>query len=270
MQSKRALRIPRVLCHELPKPQKPIPVDSEEAAHLHQVLRLRDGSPVIAMDGRGKAIAARYFIRDRKPWLEATESVPSEQRSAHEEHGKLVLEVAVIKGDAMSWVIEKAVEMGAHRLVPVVSAHAVVQVDKKGGEHFVERWQRIADQALKQCERLHRMQVDAPVTLDELLRRPLSPNAQRLVALEPKARHGMPRPARPMSAALFRSDKTPHILIGPEGGWSQQELELFAAEARASKLESVDLGPLVLRAETAAVFTLGCALSASLEERLGN
>ena len=262
MQSKRSLRIPRILCPQLPVPQKPVAVDTEEAAHLRQVLRLQDGSPVIAMDGRGRAVAGEYFIQEKKAYIRTTHAAPTEVRDEHEEQGALVLEVAVIKGDAMSWVIEKAVELGARRVVPVLADHAVVQVDKKGAEHFVERWQRIADQALKQCERLNRISIEAPIPLGELLKRPIPGGAIRGVAIEPRGNEG--GPALRLSESFFRGSGEKHVLIGPEGGWSAHELELFGVEARGGRLHALDLGPLILRAETAAIFTLGCALSARL------
>jgi 16S rRNA (uracil1498-N3)-methyltransferase len=264
MQSKRSIRIPRVLCRELPTPQRPVAVEAEEAAHLKQVLRLSDGSPVIALDGRGRAIPGQYTILDKKPFIRTAEKAPSETRTPADEQGSLVLEVSVIKGDAMSWVIEKAVELGARRVIPVLSDHAVVQVDKKGSEHFVERWQRIADQALKQCERLNRLIVEAPLSVEELLRRPLPTGAVRAVAVEPKAREDWPVAAESLSGGFFRGADDKHVLIGPEGGWSAHELDLFRIEAREKRLRAADLGPLVLRAETAAVFTLSCALSARL------
>ena len=268
MQSKRSLRIPRILCPQLPVPQKPVPVDAEEAAHLRQVLRLQDGAPVIAMDGRGRAVSGEYFIQEKKPFIRTTHAQPTEVREANEEQGPLVLEVAVIKGDAMSWVIEKAVEMGARRVVPVLSDHAVVQVDKKGAEHFVERWQRIADQALKQCERLNRLVVEAPIALGELLKKPLASGAIRGVAIEPRAREDWP--AHALSESFFREGGQKHVLIGPEGGWSAHELELFRVDSRAGSLRALDLGPLVLRAETAALFALGCALSSRVAAAIGD
>jgi 16S rRNA (uracil1498-N3)-methyltransferase len=264
MQSKRSLRIPRVLCHELPSLQKPVAVDAEEAAHLKQVLRLSDGSPVIALDGRGHAIPGQYFLQDKKPFIRTSEKVASESRAPKDEQGSLVLEVSVIKGDAMSWVIEKAVELGARRVVPVISDHAVVQVDKKGTEHFIERWQRIADQALKQCERLNRLIVEAPRSTEELLRMPLSAGAIRAVAVEPKAHEDWGVAVEPLSSRFFRGNEDRNVLIGPEGGWSAHEIDLFRIEAREKRLRAADLGPLVLRAETAALFTLSCALSSRL------
>lgn len=266
MQSRRSPRVPRVLCNELPSPQRPTLVEAEEAAHLHQVLRLKDGAPVIALDGRGRSLFGRYALRDKKIWIYADDHSVVESRLPSEEITPITLEVAVIKGDSMSWIIEKAVELGVQRLVPILCDYGVIQTERKGLQHFLERWQRIADQALKQCERLHRLVIDSPQALEDLFRQPLSANASRWVALEPKAQADWKGTVHKMSSDLFKSDLQSHCLIGPEGGWSGQELRIFEAESAQNRLEGLALGPLVLRAETAAVFVMSCALSSRLRD----
>ncbi|MEN9724365.1 MAG: hypothetical protein RJB38_2351 [Pseudomonadota bacterium] len=260
MSSKKALRIPRVLCTALPTPQKPTLIEPDEAAHLHQALRLKSGSPIIAIDGRGHAVPARYLVQDRKALAEVEPGASHESREQDQEGGNLVLEIAVLKGDAMSWLIEKCVELGVRRIVPLLTDHAVVQLDKKGLDHFVDRWQRIADQALKQCERLHRLQIDSPRTLDDLLRQALPSDQTRAVALEPKSRVGFESPAE-LTESLWKGTSESHVLIGPEGGWSSREIQLFLAENRAKKLRALHLGSLVLRAETAGLLVASCAVA---------
>lgn len=265
MQSKRLARVPRVLCSELPSLQRPVLLSEEEANHLHQVLRLKNGGAVIALNGRGQAISAEYSLRDKKPFIQISAPTPIESRSPDQELTPATLELAVIKGDSMSWVIEKAVELGVRKIVPVLSDYAVIQTEKKGLEHFLERWQRIADQALKQCERLHRLSIDPPSTLDELFRQSLPQGSKRLVAIEPKARTDDGHSIVRMSSTLFDQTSEVRCMIGPEGGWSNRELQLFQSERSQGRLQSVDLGNLVLRAETAALFTMSCALSSRLQ-----
>jgi RsmE family RNA methyltransferase len=77
--------------------------------------------------------------------------------------------MAVLKSQAMEWVIEKSVELGVEEVIPVLTAHTVVQIKNKGPELFQERWQKIADQALKQCGRLNQMVIHKPVTFDTIL-----------------------------------------------------------------------------------------------------
>jgi 16S rRNA (uracil1498-N3)-methyltransferase len=161
----------------------------------------------------------------------------------------------------MEWVVEKAVELGVTRLVPVLTAHTVVQMDRKGPEAFRERWQKIADQALKQCGRLESLEVELPIELERLLTTPLE--GMRLWCDE-QARDsaGIPSLLGWLKSTVMDSSRSMnlHILIGPEGGWSQNERELFHREGSA-RLAAVGLGPLVLRAETAAIAALSLAAS---------
>jgi 16S rRNA (uracil1498-N3)-methyltransferase len=250
MSSKKHSRIARVLCDSIPLRSHPSRVPEEEANHLHQVLRLKNGDSVIALDGKGAEITGELCYREKSLWIETSLEKPTRSTKPETETSPLVLEMAIIKGDAMSWVIEKAVELGVRRLVPVECDHGVVEIGKKGAQHFVERWQRIADQALKQCERLHRMTIEAPVSSREILGRkaPL-----RWVAIEPSAEF------QALPPLAFSSTLETHVLIGPEGGWSAQECEAFRAEIRLGTLKPASLGPLVLRAETAALFAMSVA-----------
>jgi 16S rRNA (uracil1498-N3)-methyltransferase len=159
----------------------------------------------------------------------------------------VILEMAVLKGDAMEWTVEKAVELGVRTFVPVLCAHAVVQVDRKGPSYYRERWQKIADQALKQCGRLERMEVREPVELEILL---TEKRALRLWADEgsrAESPHVFEALAKVSAADRLRGVA---ILIGPEGGWSVAERELLSR----SDCHSTSLGPWVYRAETAALF----------------
>ncbi|MFN7685923.1 MAG: RsmE family RNA methyltransferase [Oligoflexia bacterium] len=260
MTQRRSNRIPRVLCDALPQEKAPVMVSSEEAAHLQQVLRLREGDGVIALNGRGSEVSARIRHRDKALWLETDSTAPIQTRLFQAETTGLVLEMAILKGDAMSWVIEKAVELGVNKIVPVECDFGVVETSRKGSQHFVERWQRIADQALKQCERLHRLQVDPPLPLSQVLQQKV---ARRWVAVEPGAGF---QEAQPIEFE-YQPESLTHVLIGPEGGWSPAECTIFAAEIRMGNLLAATFGPLILRAETAAVFTMSQAMSHALATR---
>jgi 16S rRNA (uracil1498-N3)-methyltransferase len=261
----------RVLCQKLPEPHKPTPLPESEANHVTRVLRLRDGDLIEAMDGKGHAAVVTLRTRNGEPRLEFLDksqtspkiSSPSVSTSAGMQIVPAVLEVAILKGEAMEWVVEKAVELGISSLVPVITAHTVVQVDKKGPEAFRERWQKIADQALKQCGRLERMDVQTPVELESLLTK--TGTAPRLWCDEVERERAVPllkwlESRRPQmapgstSGADLQSSTGPflRILVGPEGGWSELERQLLIR----SGVQSISLGPLVLRAETAAIYTL--------------
>ena len=266
MSQRRSQRIPRVICSKLPAPQVPVQVDEEEAAHLQQALRVRPGDAVIAIDGKGSEIPGQVFIREKKLWIETQETKATRQIAPSIETTPLILEMAIIKGDAMSWVIEKAVELGVQKIIPIECDHGVVEVSKKGAEHFVERWQRIADQSLKQCERLNRLTIESPRSFGEALR---LTGSTRLIAVEPslELRNKDSKPPQTLPhalGALAPSSAPIHLMIGPEGGFSAAEADAMRAEIAMGKAIPVSLGPLVLRAETAAIFAMSVALGARI------
>jgi 16S rRNA (uracil1498-N3)-methyltransferase len=244
----------RVLCSSLPEPESPRRLLDSEAHHLLRVLRLKEGDRVEALDGSGRSVLARLRLKSGEAWLE----FDGGGRKASETRSPVVLELAVLKGDAMEWVIEKAAELGVTEIVPVLSKRTVVQVGKKGPELFQQRWQKIADQALKQCGRLERMEVRTPALLADLLSQKLSPDQPRWFLDEE---------ARETSASLLsqvQKGRTPgaHLLIGPEGGWDDEERALIS---KTPGVHGASLGPLVLRAETAALFAVSIVTAALRE-----
>lgn len=245
--------IKRLLCASLPRPGHPVLLSEEESEHAIRVLRLRDGDPVEILNGQGGAVKA--ILRYR--------GIPAQVEFAEETthaHGRiqipnLVLEMAILKGDAMEWVVEKAVELGVKSLTPIITDHTVVQLKQKGPETFQRRWQKIADQALKQCGRLDRMPIALPISLEELLAscpdelRLWFDEATRGEASEILEFFERQKPGQSISAA--------RLLIGPEGGWSHHERELLGRSS--DKIIPLSLGPWVLRAETAAVSAISLA-----------
>ncbi|MEK6579701.1 MAG: RsmE family RNA methyltransferase [Bdellovibrionota bacterium] len=240
----------RVLCSEMPRKGHPVLLVESEAQHLTRVLRLKDGDAVEAMDGKGHS--ARVILRTRggPPRVEFSTQESTEAQLKQEEEASVLpitLEMAMLKGEAMEWVIEKSVELGVDRLVPVLTAHTIIQFKNKGPEAFQERWQKISDQALKQCGRLRSMKVEAPIKLDELIMNS-PPGSLRLWCDERSVSEGS------HLSKWLRSWKKPgpiSLLVGPEGGWSDFEYEMITKSP--GQTEKVVLGPLVLRAETAAI-----------------
>ena len=234
----------RVLCTILPTSSRKTSLSESEAGHLIQVLRMRNDDLVEALDGSGHACVARLQIRGETVDLLWQEDVLA---SAANEVLPIHLELAILKGDAMEWTIEKAVELGARSVAPLMTAHTIVQVDRKGPEAFRDRWQKIADQALKQCGRLQSIEIQLPAALTEHLQKtPQSPASPRWIGMETERGK-----APPFLQALSRLTPPPsehRIIIGPEGGWSSIELELLRVSGN-----PVSFGPLVLRAETAAI-----------------
>ncbi len=237
----------KILCKILPRPSKPVKLPESEKTHALKVLRLGSGDIVQVLDGEGNTVFASLKFMGKEVYLEIQkECAPISDLQILD----ITVELAILKNDAMSWSIEKMVELGVKTLIPVLTDHCVVQIQKKGAEVFLERWQKIADQALKQCGRLKRMEILAPMRLEELFISPIALHAVRFWADEKCVERG----GLFIGNALEKmGDKTAfHTLIGPEGGWSQVEREMLSRQS----LERVNLGSLILRAETAAVYSV--------------
>jgi 16S rRNA (uracil1498-N3)-methyltransferase len=235
----------RVLIPTLPTHSAPVELPEDEAHHLIQVLRVRNGETIECLDGQGSKIKAIVDFQ-RKGKVIAT-ALGLKESSTALLSLPIQLEMSVIKGDAMEWTVEKAVELGVRTFVPVITAHSVVQLERKGPEAFQERWQKIADQSLKQCGRLDQMKVALPIALETLL---MEPAPVRLWLEETK------RATHPSIISALNEvggekiTRGVSILVGPEGGFSERE-RLFLSK---SGVASVSLGPWILRAETAALF----------------
>jgi 16S rRNA (uracil1498-N3)-methyltransferase len=244
----------RVLCPVLPVAGRSVELPESEAVHAVRVLRLRDGDQVEALDGQGKSALVTLRVRKETVRLEYAGESQILRTASAGELSPVTLEIAVLKGDAMEWVVEKAVELGVKTLIPLLTAHTVVQMKNKGPEVFQQRWQKIADQALKQCGRLEKLRIELPMSLEDLLsRHPAKAEEPRLWCDEA---------ARQSAAGLLNLNfKAVRLLIGPEGGWSESERELLLRTGGPGT-RPVSLGPLVLRAETAALFAVSVATAA--------
>jgi len=213
------------------------------AAHLVRVLRARNGQEFdIVADAvvrRGTVVS----ISDTRVEFELREEVRAESLAP-----PIHLLLAIFKFDRMEWAIEKATELGVSRIVPVVArrtdAHLASAATKR-----VERWNRITVQAAEQSRRAAVPVVAAPIKLREAVH---SPAALRIVLSESEIR-------TPLRTALadHESKGEKSLAIGPEGGWTEDELDLFQQEGWIP----ASLGPAVLRAETAAIAAIAIVLS---------
>lgn len=216
-------------------------LDGAALRHL-RVLRLGAGDEVTVLDGAGVELRLRLVEVGARS---AVGRVLATARPARESSLDLVLAPALVKGDRMSLVVEKATELGVRRIAPVHTARTVRdRVD-------VERLRRVARAAAEQSGRPQVPTVDAPRPLAELLAAPWP--GLRLLPWEDEG--GARLRDLPASADAVVA------VTGPEGGFTADEI----ARARAHGFATVTLGPRVLRAETAAV-----AVAALLQARFGD
>jgi 16S rRNA (uracil1498-N3)-methyltransferase len=224
-----------------------ITLGQEETRHLRDVLRLRAGDEARVFDGAGREFSCAIETISKKETIlrVAGEVTPAAPRSNLE----LTLAVALLKGEKFDLVVQKAVELGVSRLVPLITARCDVKL--KNSQDFAkrrERLERIALEACKQSGRADLMTVEDLSAHEKFIA--TAEGTRVLFAERNGGRFSALAPAARMTAA-----------IGPEGGWEDSEIEA----ARAAGWEIVTLGGRILRAETAAI-----AVAALLEHRFGD
>jgi len=201
----------------------------EALHHLVHVLRLGPGAPVEVFDGRGGAWEATFT---------GSELLLGAKREAARPEADVWIAFGLAKGEKADWVVQKATELGASRLVPWKAERSVVRLEGERGAERARRWQRIAADAARQCGRSDVPEVAPPAELGEALRAP--PGFARLA---------FDTTGAPLASAVGRAAAGFLAVIGPEGGMTDGELRA----CREAGCQVVSLGPRVLRAETAAI-----------------
>ncbi|HEX4948567.1 MAG TPA: 16S rRNA (uracil(1498)-N(3))-methyltransferase [Blastocatellia bacterium] len=208
-------------------------LDPEESHHLARVLRLLPGATVFAFDGNG----AEYECEITRVSKEATElNVIARLSNEVESSLHLILGQALIKGDKFDWVVQKATELGVTRIVPLVTEHSEFR-KAEGRELRLQRWRRVALEAMKQSGRRKLLEVSEAQSFQQFC--DAQTNGLRLIFSESGGR----------SLSETQRSNAVTLAIGPEGGWSEGELRL----AKAHGFLPIHLGNRILRTETAAV-----------------
>lgn len=224
-----------------------VALGAEQAHHLGAVLRLRTGADLVLFDGRGGEYPARLAALDRK----SAQALVLEHRQPRRESPLAVtLAQAVARGDRMDFAVAKAVELGVAAIQPLFTERGQVKLvgDRLDRKH--RHWQAVVRSAAEQAGREVLPTVHVPCRLDGWL---ANAGGERRLMLDPRATGG------PADGTTTPTSVT--LLIGPESGFSDQELDA----ARASGFEGVRLGPRILRTETA-----GPAALAALQTHWGD
>ena len=213
-----------------------IPLGPRELHHLKDVLRLVAGDEIEVFDenglrGWGKLVAAADGIEVEVEHIE----------SPVVKGCRLTIASAVPKGARADWMIEKLSEIGVQAFVPIISQRSVVEVR---GREKIERWKRIAAEAARQSGRAGIMRIDDPVQLEEAF------NAGDWYL-------SLQEDSVPISELTAKIPEDLKVLVGPEGGWSSEEVAEFARK----QARPVRLTTTVLRVETAAVVAAGIIAS---------
>lgn len=245
------MRLPRIFVAEPIVAAAEMELPAAASQHLLAVLRLRIGAPLVVFDGRGGEHPARLIAAGRgSARIEVGEHRPVERESAL----SVTLLQGLARGERMDLVVQKATELGVARVIPVAAARSVVQLAEARAGKRVAHWQAVAVAACEQCGRNRVPEITAPLPLVEACRSAAADPATLCWVLD--AEDGAPLAAHPPP----RGGRVA-LLIGPEGGLTDEELEIAALTG----FKRMRLGPRVLRTETA-----GPAALAALQTLAGD
>jgi 16S rRNA (uracil1498-N3)-methyltransferase len=228
-----------------------ISITGDLLIHIRNSLRTAVGETLWFGDGQGTRYRAKITdVSKQAVTGHILETVQEPLRRIP----RLILGQSLLKGEKMDWVIQKATELGVDELVPIESRHSVVQLKADRVGHQLIRWQRIVVEAAQQSEQWRVPSIAVPRSLPALL---TSREPNTLILMLAERQNGrylqtveLPKDA---SGSLL-------VLIGPEGGWSQEELQI----AGQAGVTPISLGQHILRSETAAIAAISI-----LQSRLG-
>jgi 16S rRNA (uracil1498-N3)-methyltransferase len=218
-----------------------------EAHHALRVLRVNFGEMVSVLDGIGNEFlcmvdnCARDAVTLSVSLKNFTPAPPC----------PVTLLVAVPKGKIIEDIIQKAVELGASRIVPLLTERVATHLDAEAAADKRDKWQLVAVEAIKQCGTLWLPAIETPTTIQQFLARPERFDFSLVGSLQTGCRH--PRECfQEFQAKNGRRPQSAAVWIGPEGDFTLEELQAI----QNSGAQPVTLGKLVLRVETAAVYCL--------------
>lgn len=224
-----------------------IALSERESHHAATVLRLQPKDRVVALDGQGaellchveeigkNRVTLRVYQRNHIAPLPC----------------RLTLLQAIPKGKTMETIVQKATELGAWRVVPLLADRSVIHIDKENTETKLEKWNWIAIDSIKQCGSAWVPHISEPQTPAHYLAHPEKSELTLIATLQPDAKH--PRVhLRDFTEESGRLPKSIAVWVGPEGDFTPAEINSI----RSAGALPITLGPLVLRSETAAFYCL--------------
>src|ERR1043166_6923192 len=229
-------------------------LSADETRHLRDVLRLRVSDEAYVFDGEGREFRGSVSNIDRSSSV--LRIIEQAQPLSPESSLNLTLAVALLKGEKFDVVVQKATELGASCVVPLITWRADVRIhNPEDAQKKQARWQRIALEATKQCGRAKLIKIEASISFAEFVARAASDNELCLMFSE--------RDGVPLANAIDAIERptSAKAIVGSEGGWTDEEIH----QASTAQWKIVTLGGRTLRAETAAI-----TVAALLQHRFGD
>ena len=222
-------------------------LDEEESHHALDVLRLKEGDRAVVFNGRGaeatvEVAAARKNSVDLRR-IHDSKSAPLPCR--------ITLAQAVPKGKNMDLIVQKATELGAAAITPLLSERTVIQYDGDDAARKQAKWHAVAIEAAKQCGQNWLPEIHAPQTPKQFFQANPRFDLMLIASLQPGSQH-FKKVLEEYLAAQKKKPANALILVGPEGDFTPAEIAL----AKSGGCRPITLGPIVLRTETAAIYCL--------------
>lgn len=221
--------------------------DKDDIKHISKVLRLSEGDPIDISDSVEFEYATEILTIE-KDYVEV--KILDKQKFAREPEIKITLFQGIPKQGKMETIIQKCVELGIYSIVPVFTSRTVV-TDKGNFKNKIERWQKVSDEAVKQCKRGIVPMIQENKTFQEMMQDILSYE----LILFPYENEG-DYTIKDCLRNLENQPKEVAIIIGPEGGFSDKE----AIELKSLGAKCVTLGKTILRTETAGMAALAMTM----------
>ncbi|MEJ2245483.1 MAG: RsmE family RNA methyltransferase [Acidobacteriota bacterium] len=208
----------------------------DQSHHLRDVLRIGAGEVVEVFDGEGDGYIGDVAIHGSCVLIQNLRQLPPQETRVG-----LILAVSLIKSAKFEWILQKATELGVHEVIPVETNRSNIRITRNKLPSRLERWNRIVQEASKQCGRFSAPRVRQPLDYGKMLQCEDFSGFTKILFYEKAAELWTPD-TRTLSGGVV-------LCIGPEGGWNTRETE----QAACSGWNVYSLGPLTLRAETAAI-----------------
>lgn len=232
------MRTPRLFVAHSLSPGEVISLHQEKAHHIANVLRMQRGAAITLFNNTDYEFDAILISLTKK---NAEVEVKEKKQIDNESPLKIILCLAIARGQHMDYSIQKAVELGVYKIIPILSEFCNVKLQNERLKNKMTHWQNIIISAAEQCGRNRLPQLDQPVSFNEYLENRLP---KTTLILHPNSRQAL--------SAINPEETKLGLFIGPEGGFSETEID----NAKEKDIIPVRLGPRILRSETAVVSAL--------------
>lgn len=231
-------------------------IEGEDAHHILRVMRFKTGDQIICNQPDGKAAVAiitqieeKKVIANVEKWLDENTELPV----------KVTIAQGLPKGDKIELILQKGTELGAVAFIPFQAERSIVKWDERKQEKKMKRYRKIVKEASEQSQRNILPHIYEPMNIEELIKES-NPYDVKIFAYEEEAKVDDYHAFGTIIKRLKEGDQV-LICIGPEGGFSEQEVSLL----KENGFHSVRLGPRILRTETAPLYVLS-SISYHFEE----